>query len=91
MEECEYCLIRNDKGICGRTIRNGELIPTAGYRPERNIICYKESYNADTIERLELFILKGAEDEKAGLMIENISGARYIDINYCPMCGRKLG
>lgn len=37
------------------------------------------------------FILKGKNDNKAGLMIDNWNGCSYVDINYCPMCGRKLG
>ncbi len=37
------------------------------------------------------FILKCEKDEKAGLMLESYEGCGYIDINYCPMCGRKLG
>lgn len=23
-------------------------------------------------------------------MIENLNGARYVDIRYCPFCGRKI-
>ena len=23
-------------------------------------------------------------------MVDNMNGARYIDIRYCPFCGRKL-
>ena len=23
-------------------------------------------------------------------MIDTLDGARYVDINYCPFCGRKL-
>ena len=91
MSECRYCSSGPQlKEIHGRIIRNSELKPTAGYEPKRNKNCYKESYNPEAFERIELFILKGRNDEKAGLMIENISGARYIDINYCPMCGREL-
>lgn len=54
-------------------------------------IGYSSRKLVDYIDYLNLFILKGASDEKAGLMIENTIGARYIDINYCPFCGRKLG
>ena len=39
---------------------------------------------------LNIFILKGENDKYAGLMIENINGARYVDIRYCPFCGRKI-
>lgn len=88
--ECEYCKKGNQLEIAGRIIRNNELISTAGYKPERNAKCYKELYIPEAFERIELFMLKGKNDKKAGLFIENISGARYIDINYCPMCGREL-
>lgn len=63
---------------------------TAGYEPERNNNCYRDYIDPKAFELLEMFILKGKNDKKAGLMINTINGARYIDINYCPMCGRKL-
>ena len=37
------------------------------------------------------FILKGKKDEKASLMLESYKGCSYIDINYCPLCGKRLG
>ncbi len=80
---CELC--EHHKIILTR-----EWKKTAGYEPERNSNCYKDWVNSKVFEQLEMFILKGKNDKKAGLMINTISGARYIDINYCPMCGRKL-
>ena len=80
---CELC--ENHK-----TILTAKWKKTAGYEPERTEICYKDWVNSKFFEQLEMFILKGKNDKKAGLMINTINGARYIDINYCPMCGRKL-
>ena len=42
-------------------------------------------------DEFNIFIHKGENDEVAGLMIGNYEGYRYIYINYCPVCGRKLG
>lgn len=41
--------------------------------------------------RYDSWIMKGKMDRKAGIMIttDNSNGV-YFDINYCPMCGRKL-
>lgn len=37
------------------------------------------------------WIMKNKADEKAGIMIATNGGnAVYVDINYCPICGRKL-
>ncbi len=80
---CELC--ENHKIVSTR-----EWKKTAGYEPERNENCYRDWVNPKSFEQLEMFILKGKNDKKAGLMINTINGARYIDINYCPMCGRKL-
>lgn len=41
-------------------------------------------------DEFNIFIHKGEEDEVAGLMIGNYEGYRYININYCPVCGRRL-
>lgn len=76
--ECVYCYER-EKHIAGKSIRTYEWKQTAGYKVTNDYRNY-----------LDLFILKGKKDKKAGLMIENINGCRYIDINYCPFCGRKL-
>lgn len=76
---CEYCY-EEDNHITGKVVRCYEFKTTAGYKmPDR----YRDY--------LALFTLKGKNDKKAGLMIENINGCRYIDVNYCPFCGRKLG
>lgn len=77
---CEYCRQGNKLEISGKPIKTTEWKNTAGYQIPKN-----------KTDILELFILKGKDDKKAGLMIYNENGARYIDINYCPMCGRKLG
>lgn len=54
-----------------------ELSETAGFEHDR-------SYSS--------WIMKNKADKKAGIMIAtNGSNAVYFDINYCPMCGRKLG
>lgn len=42
--------------------------------------------------RYNSWILKRRDDIKPGIMIAtNGTNAKYFDINYCPMCGRKLG
>lgn len=80
---CPYC--KEDKhfkgAIHGSTIYTQDLKETYGY-----------STRMGSRERdyLNVFILKGESDKYAGLMIENINGARYIDIRYCPFCGRKI-
>ena len=54
-----------------------KLKPTAGFKNDR---------------RYSLWIMKGKEDKKAGIIIATDgSNGVYFDINYCPMCGRKLG
>lgn len=75
---CPYCY-EKDGYIHGKTIHTYELKPTVGYREPINYADY-----------LSVFILKGEDDKYAGLMIENLNGARYVDIRYCPFCGRKL-
>lgn len=77
---CEYCHKKDDGEIMGKTIRQFEWKETAGYEPPK-----------DRNDFLEMFILKLKNDKKAGLMIDSGYGYRYIDINYCPMCGRRLG
>lgn len=53
-----------------------ELKPTTGFKKDR-------VYSA--------WIMKDIDDEKAGIMIlTNGSNGVYADINYCPMCGRKV-
>ena len=77
---CEYCYKRDDGEIMGRTIRTNDLKKTAGWEPPKN----KNDF-------LEMFILKLKNDKKAGLMIDNGYGYRYIDISYCPMCRKEAG
>ena len=82
---CNYC--REDNGsIHGKIITTEELEKTAGFDAEMYNDCLKSSYNPKAFNILELFILKGRNEKKAGLMLNTINGARYIDINYCPMC-----
>lgn len=76
---CQYCKSSFKGNICGKSIRTNEWKKTAGY---------KEIWSKK--DHLDLFILKGKNNKKAGLMIENENGARYIDIDYCPFCGRRL-
>ena len=86
---CEYCQ-ENEQCIHGKIIKTEELKATAGFNEKFYNECMKSCYRPEVFNKLELFILKGKRDKKAGLMLNTISGARYIDINYCPMCGRKL-
>lgn len=76
---CKYCYQRKDNEISGKPIFQYEWKETAGYEAPKN----KNDF-------LEMFILKCKNDEKAGLMIDTGYGYRYIDIKYCPMCGRRL-
>lgn len=57
--------------------RRFNLCPTAGFKNDR---------------RYDSWIMKNKADKNAGIMIatDNSNGV-YFDINYCPMCGRKLG
>ena len=76
---CEYCRELEKSKIAGKTIATFEWKKTAGYEAPKN-----------RNDFLQMFILKGKNEKKAGLMIDTGYGFRYIDINYCPMCGRKL-
>lgn len=54
-----------------------DLISTAGFKNDR---------------RYSSWIMKNKADEKAGIMIATDNGnAVFFNINYCPLCGRKLG
>lgn len=75
---CPYCYEEGNH-IRGKVIHTYNLNPTAGYIEPTIGMDY-----------LNIFILRGTGDKYAGLMIENINGTRYIDIRYCPFCGRKL-
>lgn len=74
---CPCCQEENGE-IRGKTFRTDDFKKTAGYSEPT----YKDY--------LEMFILKSKKDKYAGLMIDNLNGARYIDIRFCPFCGRKL-
>lgn len=81
--ECLYC--SKDKyyngAITGKTIHTQEFKETHGY---------SSRMGSKGRDYLNIFILKGQNDIYAGLMIENLNGARYVDIRYCPFCGRKI-
>lgn len=81
--ECLYC--SKDKyyngAITGKTIRTQDFKETHGY---------SSRMRSKERDYLNIFILKGEKDKYAGLMVENINGARYVDIKYCPFCGRKI-
>lgn len=73
---CEYCETKGSKGdIAGKEFKVNKT----------NVL--REKTNADN---LVCFILKGEADKQAGIMIGTFEGYHYININYCPMCGRKL-
>ena len=77
---CEYCHKKDGGEIMGKTIRQFEWKETAGYESPKN-----------RNDFLEMFILKLKNDKKAGLMIDNGYGYRYIDINYCMFCRKEAG
>lgn len=71
---CEYC---EKKGNKTEIIgKSFKLLPTAGFKNDR-------IYSS--------WIMKCYKDKKAGIMIATNGGnGVYFDINYCPMCGRRL-
>lgn len=73
---CQYCREYEKDDIKGKEIKVNKT----------TILLQKN----DT-DNLSCFIMKGKEDKKAGIMIGTYEGFHYIDINYCPMCGRQLG
>lgn len=75
---CKYCGQGNKTEISGAYLK---VIPTKSTRELYRPICYKP----------KCFILKCKKDKKAGLMMDSLETCYYIDINYCPMCGKKLG
>ena len=78
---CKYCDV-NSKGeiLSSKPVRTFEWQKTAGYEPPKN-----------RNDFLEMFILKLKNDKKAGLMVDNGYGYRYIDINYCMFCRKEAG
>ena len=56
---CEYCRESEKLEIAGKIIRTFEWKETAGYEAPRN-----------RNDFLEMFILKGKNDKKAGMMID---------------------
>lgn len=72
---CEYC--REPKNKMKEICgQYFPLKPTAGFKNDR---------------RYSSWIMKNKDDKYAGIMICTDNGnAVYFDINYCPMCGRKL-
>lgn len=73
---CKYCERYTGKGnIRGKDF---ELEKTAGASDNDLMI-----HNA--------WIMKGENDERPGIMFStHNTNAIYFDINYCPICGRKL-
>lgn len=72
---CEYCEEKTPKTeIFGKRFK---LEKTAGY--------------TDDIMKHDAWIMKNKNDKKAGIMFCTYgSSGVYFDIDYCPMCGRKL-
>lgn len=76
---CKFC-DANSKGeiLSGKPVRTFEWQKTAGYKaPEKRN------------DFLEMFILKLKNDKKAGLMVDNGYGCRYVDIDYCMFCRKE--
>ncbi|MEE0092773.1 MAG: hypothetical protein UFD82_04540 [Bacilli bacterium] len=59
-----------------------EFVKLAPIKEEKVITITLDEYK-------ELLVYKGKYLGLTGINKNNI-GARYIDINYCPFCGRKL-
>ena len=76
---CKYCNKTDESCISGAYLK---VIPTKSTKEKQ---LYPFYYKPNC------FILKGTKDKKAGLMMDNLETCYYIDINYCPMCGKKLG
>ena len=86
LKGCKYgyftFLFRKECEYCkGRSLKEIDgksfnLKPTAGFENDRK-------YNS--------WIMKSKKERKAGIMIlTNGSNGVYFDINYCPICGRKV-
>ncbi len=72
---CEYCKIHKKENIVGKEFEVRKTNTLASKINTDNLRC---------------FILKNECDKKAGIMIGTYEGYHYIDIEFCPMCGRKL-
>lgn len=88
--KCVYCRPSPRMEIYGQSLRTDDFKHTSGYTPnyeENSVLGIKFDRNY-----LDVFILKGKKDKKAGLLINTGQGYgyRYVDINYCPFCGRFL-
>ena len=86
LKNCKYgyftFLFRKECEYCkGRSLKEIDgksfnLKPTAGFENDRIY---------------SVWIMKDSNDEKAGIMFAtDNTNAVYADINYCPMCGRKV-
>ena len=82
--KCPFCN-ENDNYIKGKILKYYDFKATSGYKDRFVLGC-----DINLIDNLDVFILRGSSDKKAGLMIDTGNGARYVDISYCPFCGRKL-
>lgn len=72
---CEYCMLWKDGTIHGKDL---------GVNKTSRL---KEKPNSD---KLQAFLMRNKADDYAGIMIGTYEGFHYININYCPMCGRKI-
>lgn len=86
MNKCDYCFSPHKGFIHGKSIKNYDWKETSGFNSMPIMFEARVYHNWF----LEMLILKGNLDEKAGLMIDTGNGYRYVDIDYCPFCGRKL-
>ena len=61
---------------------------------DENTICGKDikiNPCASATDLSDAQIIKNANDKKAGIVIfKQCKAGGYFDINFCPMCGRKL-
>ena len=72
---CEYCKGKGKSIIWGKDL---------------NFV--KASSSNEQSNRYKSVIMQGKDDERAGIMFFDYGTTRgYIDINCCPICGRKLG
>lgn len=73
---CQYCETKNSKGdIAGKEFKVNKTLVLQEKSNTDNLVC---------------FILKGEADIQAGIMIGTFEGYHYININYCPMCRKRV-